>query len=113
MIEEIKTIFKDFKVNDVSIPVEHLKYVGSSETYITFTFLDEDPALSGNDETLYSVVPIDIDIYSKSNYLDILKEVKKLMKQNDWIWTGDSTEMYEEDTGFHHRTSSFEKEGMV
>lgn len=31
------------------------------------------------------------------------------MKENEWIWDGDSIEMYEEDTGLYHRTISFKK----
>lgn len=35
------------------------------------------------------------------------------MKENEWIWTGDSEEMYEKDTGLYHRTVTFEKEGII
>ena len=113
MHKEIKKILKDFKVNGKSIPVEHLRYKGKSNTFVTWTLLDEEPGLNGGDKCLYSVCPVDIDIYSDGNYLDILDEVKKLMTNNDWIWTGDSEEMYEDDTGLYHRTSSFEKERMI
>lgn len=111
MNEEIKSILGDsIIVDNKSIPVEHLKYKGKSKTYITWTFLNETPELYANDELLYSVCPIDIDVFSDGNYLSIVKEIKKIMKDNEWIWTGDSPEMYEEDTGLYHRTISFEKE---
>lgn len=113
MNEEIKTIFNDFKVNDVSIPVEHLRYKGNSKTFVTWALLPERPSLSGNDEVLYSVCQVDIDVYSDGNYLDIMNEVKKIMKNNDWLWVEDSEEMYEEDTELYHRTITFEKERMI
>lgn len=113
MHKEIKNIFKNFKVDGKSIPVEHLRYKGKSKTFVTWTLLNEEPALSGGDKCLYSVCPIDVDIYSDGNYLDILEEIKKLMINSEWIWTGDSEEMYEDDTGLYHRTSSFEKERMI
>lgn len=114
MNEEIKSILgNSIMVDNKSIPIEHLKYKGESKTYITWTSLDETPGLSANDELLYSVCPIDIDVFSDSNYLSIVKEIKKLMKENEWIWTGDSPEMYEDDTGLYHRTISFEKERMI
>lgn len=113
MNEEIKTIFNDFKVNDVSIPVEHLRYIGSLKTFVTWTIISETPALSGNDEDLYSVVQVDFDVYSEGNYLDIIKEVKKIMKENEWLWVEDSSEMYEEDTKLYHKTITFEKERMI
>ena len=113
MNEEIKAIFKDFKVNDKSIPVEHLRYKGKSKTFVTWTILSEVPSLSANDEDLYSVVQVDIDIFSDGNYLDIVKEIKKIMKNNEWLWVEDSSEMYEEDTELYHRTITFEKERMI
>ena len=45
--------------------------------------------------------------------INVLKEIKKRMKENEWIWTGDSEEMYENDTGLYHKTSSFEKEREI
>lgn len=113
MNEELKIIFNDFKVKNVSVPVEHLRYIGNSKTYITWTLLEESPALCGNDEVLFSVCSVDIDIYSDSNYLDIMNEVKKIMKKNEWLWVEDSEEMYEEDTGLYHKTITFEKERMI
>lgn len=113
MNEEIKTIFEDFKVNDKSIPVEHLKYKGKSKTFVTWTILSEVPSLSANDEDLYSVVQVDIDIFSDSNYLDIEKEIKKIMKNKEWLWVEDSSEMYEDDTELYHKTITFEKERMI
>ena len=40
-------------------------------------------------------------------------EIKKIMKQNNWLWVEDSTEMYEEDTELYHRTLTFEKERFI
>jgi hypothetical protein len=72
MYEEIKEIFKeDVKVNDAVIPVSHLTYKGNSKTFITWTILEDEVGLSANDEPLYSVCSIDIDIFSDSNYLGI------------------------------------------
>ena len=113
MNEEIVTIFKDFKVNDKSIPVAHLIYKGKSKTFITWSIINEVPSISGDDEDLYSVVGVDIHIYSDGNYLDIINEVKKLMKKNNWLWSEDSPEMYEEDTELYHKTITFEKERFI
>lgn len=111
MNEELKTIFGDaIQVKGVDIPVAHLKYKGNETTYVVWTITGSEPALSGNDEQLYSIGTVDVDVYSKGNYLSVLAEVKRLMKQNEWVWTGDSVEMYEDDTGLYHITSSYEKE---
>ncbi len=113
MNEELKTIFTDFKVNDKKIPVAHLRYKGKSKTFVTWTILSEIPSLNGDDDNLYSVVEVDIDVFSDGNYLDIIKEVKKLMKENKWMWVEDSSEMFEEDTELYHRTITFEKERFI
>lgn len=114
MNEEIKSILgKSIKVNDKNIPVEHLRYKGKSKTFVTWTLLPETPGLNGDDETLYSVAQVDIDIFSDGNYLDIMKEVKKIMKENEWLWLEDSEEMYEDDTDLYHRTITFEKERFL
>lgn len=114
MNEEIKSILGDaIIVKGEDIPIAHLRYKGKSKRFITWTILDEVPSLSANDEPLYSVVSVDIDIFSDGNYLDIIKEIKTKMKNNEWVWTGDSPEMYEEDTGLYHKTCSFEKERIL
>ncbi len=113
MNEEIVSIFKDFKVNDKSIPVHHLRYKGKTKTFITWSIISEVPSLSGDDEDLYSVTSVDIHIYSDGNYLDIVKEVKKAMKESNWLWSEDSPEMYEDDTELYHKTITFEKERMI
>ena len=97
------------KILNLEVPVAHLKYKGNEKTYVIWTIIDEIPIFSSDDEITDSEVVVDIDIYSDSNYLKIMKEIKKIMKENEWIWDGDSIEMYEEDTGLYHRTISFKK----
>ena len=111
MNEEIRTIFGDgITVKETIIPVAHLRYKGKSKTFAVWSLMGETPELIADDEPLYSVVSVDINIYSDSNYLDLITEVKRLMKENEWIWVEDSSEMYEEDTGLYHICSTFEKE---
>lgn len=114
MNEELKYILGyDISVDGEDIPVAHLRYKGKSKKFVTWTIIEEVPSLSANDENLFSVGTVDIDVFSNGNYLNIIKEIKKRMKDNEWIWIGDSPEMYEEDTGLYHRTCSFEKERIL
>ena len=111
MNEELKNIFGDaITVGGRKIPTAHIKYKGKETTFVVWTIISNEPALSGNDEQLYGIGTVDVDIYSKGNYLSVLKEVKRLMKINDWLWTGESAEMYEDDTELYHITATFEKE---
>ena len=111
MNEEVKSILGEYLIIDnKKIPVKHLRYAGKEKTYIVWTILEENPELFGNDEVLSSVGSVDIDVYSDGNLLKIIKKIKKIMLENDYVWTGDSAEMYEDDTNLNHKTSSFEKE---
>ena len=111
--EQIKQIFKNFEVDGVKIPVEFLKYKGDKETYITFQEIIDSPALCGDNECEYSVKQFDFDIYTKGNYLNILKAVKQKLKDNGFTWVEDSTDMFENDTGYYHKTTTFEKENYI
>ena len=111
MNEELKQIFGDaIVVGNKKIPTAHIKYKGKETTFVVWTIISDAPALSGDNEQLYSIASVDVDVYSKGNYLSVLKEIKRLMKHNEWVWVGDSVEMYEDDTGLYHITASFEKE---
>ncbi len=115
MNEEIEKIFKDFKVNKKKIPVNFLRYDGKENAYITYIETNKSDSYSGDDEILGYIDYYDFDIYSKENYLDILKELKGLMKLNGFIWqpTKDSQDLYEDDTGFYHKTVCFAKEKQI
>jgi hypothetical protein len=77
MNEELKTLFGDgINVNGEIIPIAHLRYSGKAKKFITWQTLGEKPILSANDEQLYSVGSVDIDVFSDSNYLDIGEAIK-------------------------------------
>lgn len=107
MESEIKQIL------NLDVPVAHLKYKGNKKTYVVWTIIDETPIFSSDDEITDSEVVVDIDIYSDSNYLKIMSSIKNIMKENEWIWDGDSQEFFEEDTGLYHRTCTFKKERNI
>ena len=111
MNEELKIIFGEaIAVGGVSVPTAHIKYKGKETTYVVWTIIGNAPALSGDDEPIYGITTVDVDIYSKGNYLKVLAEVKRIMKINGWIWKEDSPEMFEDNTGLYHITATFEKE---
>lgn len=109
MNELIQTIFTDFYVDGVSIPVKFLRYNGKSTTYVTYMETDIDNSYAGDNEILGYVSYYDFDIYSKENYLNIVESIKKIMKDNGFIWQPSRTsqDMYEDDTGFYHKTLCF------
>lgn len=113
MNSEIKNILNNLNVNDKNIPVSHLRYKGNSKTYVTWAIIGETPELMANSQYLYSVVALDVDVFSDGNYSSIMKEIKKRFIDSDWVWVEDSQEMYEDDTQLYHRTITFEKEKEI
>lgn len=113
MYEEIKAIFEDLNVNGASIPVSHLRYKGDEKTYVIWSMNGEQPGMAADDDITDCIASVDVDIYSEGDYRAIKKVIKKLFKENGWIWVEDSPEMYEEDTKLYHITITFEKECEV
>lgn len=110
MNSEIETIFSNFVVDNVEIPVEFLNYQGNKETFIVYNSLGETPELSADDRVIASENTYDFNIYTKGNYLNILNEVKKKLNDNDWNWIEDSEDIYEDDTRFFHKVTTWSKE---
>ena len=111
MNEEIETIFINFTVDDIPIPVSYLRYKGNKTTYITYTPLSIDSSYSGDDSILGYVQHYDFDIYSKKNYYLVMEVMKQMLIDNGWTWqpSKDSSDLFEEDTGYFHKTLCFAK----
>ena len=110
--ELLKSIVDNVIVAGEEIPVEYLKYKGNSKTFVTYTFTGDDPALFGEDKEIGSIISVDVDIFSDKNFIAIQEKIEELMEENDFIRTGTSPDLYEEDTKLFHKTIEFEKERM-
>lgn len=91
-----------------TVPIAYMNYKGESQTYITFREIDKTPQFEADNECEYSVAKFTIDIFSKSNLLDIVRQVKEKMKANGCSWYEDSPDLYEEDTKYYHKALTFE-----
>jgi hypothetical protein len=109
MNELIESIFADFTVGGVSIPVSFMFYEGHGEPYIVYMQMDANGSLSGDDELLGYVDYYDFDVYSKDNYFPIIESVKSLLKQNGFMFQPSRTseDMFEVETGYYHKTLNF------
>ena len=109
MNELIESIFQDFTVDDVEIPVSFLFYEGHGEPYVTYMQQDADKSFSGDNELLGYVDYYDFDVYSKGNYMKIVESLKAILKANNFVWqpSRSSQDMFETDTGYFHKTLNF------
>ena len=61
MNELIQSIFTNFEVDGVSIPVKFMRYNGKETTYVTYMETDLDTSYSGDNEILGYVSYYDFD----------------------------------------------------
>ena len=105
----IETIFTGFTVDEKEIPVKFLRYKGHGEPFVTYMQTYADNSYSGDDELLGYVEFWDFDVYSKGNYFKIIEQIKQKLEANGFVWqpSRDSTDMYEDETGYYHKTLCF------
>ena len=109
MNELIMSIFEDFTVNGIEIPVKYMYYYGHGEPYIVWMQEDADNSLTGDDQLLGYADYYDFDIYSKGNFIPIVEKVKELLTEHGFVWqvSKSSADMYETETGYYHKTLNF------
>ena len=109
MNAQIETIFANFTVDNVAIPVTFLYYEGHGEPYVTYMEESDGGSLTGDDSLLGYVTYYDFDVFAKGNYKAIVEAVKSLLVENGWVWqvSRSSEDMYEPDTGYYHKTLNF------
>lgn len=112
----ITSIFNNFKVDNIAVPVTYMRNLGKETTYVTWMQYDMDGSYSGDDEILGYVGYYDFDVYSwlkdknfKGNINKIIERIKELMKDNGFVFQPSrcSADMFEDDTQYYHKTISF------
>ena len=93
-------------LKDVGASSNYMNYTGSESTYVTFFEYDQGAGLEADDEEQNTVHYVQIDIYSRGNFLSIVKNVKRKMKQAGFKKNFE-TEMYEDDTKLFHKVLRF------
>ena len=109
MNELIESIFQNFTVDGVAIPVSFMFYEGHGEPYVVYMQQDADGSLSGDDELVGYVDYYDFDVYSKSNYSKIIESLRAILENNGFVWQPSRTsqDFFETDTGYYHKTLNF------
>lgn len=96
-------------LRDVGVPVRFQTYSDKEETYITFfNYLDK-PELHSDDEELVTGHYIQIDVWSKIDYTDLVKEVHQSMLRANFRKLN-FYDLYEDDTKTYHKVMRFFKE---
>jgi hypothetical protein len=86
----------------LGVPINFQQYTGKASTYITFfNYLEQGEQFSDDVETGIGYY-IQIDIWSKDDYTDIVNSVCTAM-QNSGFMRISGADLYESDTGYYHK----------
>lgn len=109
MNDLIESIFSNFTVDGIEIPVSFMFYEGHGEPYVTYMQQDADNSMSADDELQGYVDYYDFDVYSKGNFLPIVERVKEVLQANNFVWqpSRSSQDFFETDTRYYHKTLNF------
>lgn len=86
----------------LGVPVERLKYGGKAKTFITYQLVVGRDIHFSDDENEAEEYTYRVDIYSKSDYIALLRRLKKALKEAGFFGIVIDPEVYEGDTGYYH-----------
>jgi len=102
----IKKIITD-TLKPLNVPIRFQQYTGNEDTYITFFSYLEKTEFSYDDEEKAVGHYVQVDIFSKKDYSEIEKEVKKLMKAAGFIRKPSGFEYFEPETKIYQKSFRF------
>lgn len=96
-------------LKDIGVPVRFQSYTGKEESYITFfTYLDK-PELHSDDKEVITGNYIQIDVWSKKDYTDLVDRVHQNMIDAGFIKLN-FYDLYEDELKVYHKVMRFLKE---
>ncbi|MFS1511886.1 hypothetical protein VQL36_05540 [Chengkuizengella sp. SCS-71B] len=96
-------------LKDIGVPVGFQNYSGSQKTYISFFEYNQKSGLNADDEEQRTTHFIQIDVWSNTDYTEIVSQVKQAIKSNGFTRTSEA-DLYEKETGIFHKVIRFKGE---
>lgn len=90
----------------LNIPVGFQKYSGKEDTYITFHEYIASGESFEDDEEIFTGHYIQVDVWSKTSYEVLVKNIKKLLKEKGFKRLNE-VDLYEKNTGLYHKGIRF------
>lgn len=90
----------------LNVPVSFHKNIEKENCYITFFVYNQKGELYSEGEEIETGYYIQVDVWSKGNYIDIVKQVKQLLKYKGFIRQNEY-DLYESDTNIYHKCIRF------
>ncbi len=85
----------------VTVPTALHFYSGSATTYIVYFEVVDRPSKHADNKLKNTQSNVQVSVYSKGNYNALVTQVKKLMAEAEFLFTG-GIPGYETDTGYYY-----------
>lgn len=89
-----------------NVPVAFQKYSGTATTYISFFEYNQQGAQFGDDTELHTQQSIQVDVWSKGDYVALVEQVRTLMIDAGFMRNSEG-ELYETDNAIYHKWMRF------
>lgn len=86
----------------IGVPFVRLKYSGNAQAFITYQLVISSERDFSDDENAAEEFTYRIDIYSRVDYIALLRRVKQALKAKGFYAISAEAELYESDTRFYH-----------
>ena len=96
-------------LSPLGVPVAFHNYDGAAATYVTFFFYNEQGALYGDDEEIETTFGLQVDVWSKNDYTNLVKSIKLILVEADFE-RNFAADLFEEDTKIYHKVLRFNYE---
>jgi hypothetical protein len=91
----------------LGVPVKRLKYDGKAETYIEYALVVVRDVFYSDDDSGAEEYTYRADIYSKIDYLPLMRRMKQALKAAGFYNVTFDPEIYESDTRYYHVPAEF------
>lgn len=86
----------------LGVPVERLKYGGKAKTFITYQLVVGREVHFADDDNEAEEYTYRADIYSRVDYIALMRNTKRTLKEAGFYGITFDPEVYEESTGYYH-----------
>jgi len=88
-------------LDGLGVPVERVKFSGEADTFIIFQIIYVQESEHADDTVTANEHLYRVDIFSKSNYMTLLKQAKQALRAAGFYGISVNAEFYENSTGFY------------
>lgn len=99
-------------LDGIGCPVSPIIFDGDADTYITYYTMSEADEEFADDVAIGAGTEATVNVFSKSNFKSLVKEVRKRLRQAGFSVLPSGLELFESETGYYHVVIEIYIEGL-